>query len=78
MWMYPQVIEILGWYPARSDFPHGEKLSLNSWFIIPLVMVSPKNTLWGKFFITMIIFQTHISILKTHISLLSWLKLNLN
>ena len=78
MWMYSQVIEILGWYPARSVFPHGEKLSLNSWFIIPLVMVSPKNTLWVKFFITMIIFKTHISILKTHISLLISLKLNLN
>ena len=40
--MYPQIIELLGRYPARSVLPHGEKMSLNNWLAILLVMVSQK------------------------------------
>ena len=42
-----EVIEILGWYPARLVLPLGE-ISLKPWLIILLVMVSQKNNLWGK------------------------------
>ena len=48
--MYLQIIEVLGWYPAKSVLPHGEKMSLKPWLAIVLVMVSQKNTLLGKCF----------------------------
>ena len=60
-----EVIEILGWYSARLVLPLGE-ISLKSWLIILLVMVSQKNNLWGKCLIT-------TTSLEPHIFLLDWL-----
>ena len=38
--MFPQDIEILGWYPAEPVLPHAEKVPLYSWLATLLVMVS--------------------------------------
>ena len=68
--MKPKLLKY-GWYPARSVLHHGEKMSLKPWLVILLVMVSQKNTLWGKNLITSIS-------LEPHIFLMGWLQLNLN
>ena len=61
-----QVIEILGWYTARSVLLHGEKMSLKPWLAIVLVKVSQKNILWGKCLTTS-------TSLEPHIFLMGWL-----
>ena len=54
-----EVIEILGWYPARLVLPHGE-VSLKPWLAILLVMMSQKSNLWGKCLITTTNLEPHI------------------
>ena len=38
--LHPQDIEILGWCPAGSVLPHGEKVPLRPWMVTLIVMVS--------------------------------------
>ena len=43
----PQDFEILGWCPAGSVLPHGEKVPLYPWLATLLVMVSQQKCLKG-------------------------------